>query len=188
MGTEKNQIEQTLNVIRVAQQLVQKQSESFAQSVYEAVESILSRDQAVSDASVIAEILYLANPQVANEVLESLSQTDSDLAQSVKEKLFSIEDIPRLDDRATQKVLKQTEMDVLSKAMKGVPQPVLDKILRNMSKRAAELLKEDMAAMGPIRAEDAREAQRLIERIVIELQTRGEIIIVAEQGKKDLVE
>ena len=113
-------------------------------------------------------------------------QNTPELAGKVKEKLFFIEDLVRLDDLSVQKILRETDTSALRKALKGISQDVQDKIFRNMSKRAVELIKEDMEAEGPVRADDVRKAQRMLEKIVIRLQAMGEIEFVSGSSQNNL--
>jgi flagellar motor switch protein FliG len=100
--------------------------------------------------------------------------------------MFVFEDIVMLDDRAIQKVMREVDQQELSKALKSVDAEVQDKIYRNMSKRAAQMLKEDMEFMGPVRLKDVEEAQQKIVAIIRHLEDTGEIV-VARAGEDELV-
>jgi flagellar motor switch protein FliG len=100
--------------------------------------------------------------------------------------MFVFEDIVMLDDRAIQKVMREVDSQELAKALKSVDAEVQDKIFRNMSKRAAGMLKEDMEFMGPIRLKDVEEAQQKIVSIIRHLEDTGEIV-VARSGEDELV-
>jgi flagellar motor switch protein FliG len=100
--------------------------------------------------------------------------------------MFVFEDIVMLDDRSIQKVMREVDAQELSKALKSVDTEVQDKIYRNMSKRAAQMLKEDMEFMGPIRLKDVEEAQQKIVAIIRHLEDTGEIV-VARAGEDELV-
>jgi flagellar motor switch protein FliG len=100
--------------------------------------------------------------------------------------MFVFEDIVMLDDRAIQKVLREVDSQELAKALKSVDTEVQDKIFRNMSKRAAGMLKEDMEYMGPVRLKDVEEAQQKIVSIIRHLEDTGEIV-VARAGEDELV-
>jgi len=82
-----------------------------------------------------------------------------------------------LDDRSIQKVLRHVENTDLAKALKAVDAEVQDKVFRNMSKRAAQMLKEDMEYMGPIRLKDVEEAQQKIVNIIRKLEEQGEVVL-----------
>ena len=108
------------------------------------------------------------------------------LTVNIEKYAFSFNDLVVLDDRAIQKVLRETDTQVLAKALKAADKSVEDKIFRNMSKRAAEMLKEDIEFMGPIRIADVHEAQGQIIDITRRLERNGEIVIV-RYGEDDLV-
>ena len=91
-----------------------------------------------------------------------------------------------LDDRSIQKVLREVDGQELAKALKSVDAEVQDKIYRNMSKRAASMLKEDMEYMGPVRLKDVEEAQQKIVSIIRHLEDAGEIVI-ARNGEDEVL-
>ena len=109
-----------------------------------------------------------------------------ELAEEIKKRMFVFEDIVMLDDRSIQKVMREVDSQELAKALKSVDTEVQDKIFRNMSKRAAGMLKEDMEFMGPIRLKDVEEAQQKIVSIIRHLEDTGEIVI-ARAGEEELV-
>jgi len=100
--------------------------------------------------------------------------------------MFVFEDILLLDDRSIQKVMRDVDQQELAKALKGVEAEVQEKIFRNMSKRAAALLREDMDFMGPIRLRDVEEAQQKIVNIIRKLEESGDIV-VARAGEEELL-
>ena len=134
----------------------------------------------------IVEILNLVDRSTEKVIIESLEEEDPELAEEIKKRMFVFEDIVMLDDRAIQKVLREVDTSELAKALKSVDTEVQDKIFRNMSKRAATLLKEDMEYMGPIRMKDVEEAQQKIVSIIRKLEEAGEIV-VARAGEDELV-
>ncbi len=134
----------------------------------------------------IVEILNLVDRSSEKMIIEALEDDDPELAEEIKKRMFVFEDIVMLDDRATQKVLREVDSQELAKALKAVDTEVQDKIFRNMSKRAAGMLKEDMEYMGPIRLKDVEEAQQKIVSIIRHLEDTGEIV-VARSGEDELV-
>ena len=134
----------------------------------------------------IVEILNLVDRSTEKTIIESLEEEDPELAEDIKKRMFVFEDIVMLDDRAIQKVLREVDTTELAKALKSVDTEVQDKIFRNMSKRAATLLKEDMEYMGPIRMKDVEESQQKIVSIIRKLEEQGEIV-VARAGEDELV-
>ena len=134
----------------------------------------------------IVEILNLVDRSTEKVIIESLEEEDPELAEDIKKRMFVFEDIVMLDDRAIQKVLREVDVSEMAKALKSVDTEVQDKIFRNMSKRAATLLKEDMEYMGPIRMKDVEESQQKIVSIIRKLEEQGEID-VARAGEDELV-
>lgn len=134
----------------------------------------------------IVNILNFTDRSTEKSILERLEEDDPELAEEIKNKMFVFEDIVLLDDRAVQKVLREVDTSVLAKALKAVDEEVKEKIFKNMSKRAAQLLKEEMEFMGPIRLRDVEEAQQQIVNIIRRLEEAGEIII-ARGGEDEIV-
>jgi flagellar motor switch protein FliG len=135
----------------------------------------------------IVEILNLVDRASEKSIVEALEEEDPELADEIKKKMFVFEDIVLLDDRAIQKVLREVDSQELAKALKAVDSEVQDKIFRNMSKRAANMLKEDMEYMGPVRMKDVEESQQRIVSIIRHLEDQGEIIISRGEGDELVV-
>ena len=119
-------------------------------------------------------------------IIEALEEQDPELAEEIKKRLFVFEDIIGMDDRSLQRVLREVDMKDLSLALKGATEELRVKFFRNMSKRAAEMLKEDMDFMGPVRVRMVEEAQQKIVNVVRALEEAGEIVI-ARGGEEELV-
>jgi flagellar motor switch protein FliG len=134
----------------------------------------------------IVEILNLVDRSTEKGSIESLEEEDPELAEEIKKRMFVFEDIVLLDDRAIQKVLREVDTAELAKALRGVEGEVQDKIFKNMSKRAAALLKEEMEYMGPVRLKDVEETQQKIVSIIRKLEDSGEIV-VARSGEDEMV-
>jgi flagellar motor switch protein FliG len=135
----------------------------------------------------IVEILNLVDRTSEKSIVEALEEEDPELADEIKKKMFVFEDIVMLDDRAIQKVLREVDSQELAKALKAVDSEVQDKIFRNMSKRAANMLREDMEYMGPVRMKDVEEAQQKIVSIIRHLEDQGEIVISRGEGDELVV-
>ncbi|MDR0539145.1 MAG: flagellar motor switch protein FliG [Spirochaetaceae bacterium] len=134
----------------------------------------------------IVEILNLVDRSSEKQIIEQLEEEDPELAEEIKKRMFVFEDIVMLDDRSIQKVLREVDTAELSKALKSVDTEVQEKIYRNMSKRAAAMLKDDMEFMGPVRLKDVEESQQKIVAIIRHLEDQGEIV-VARAGEDELV-
>lgn len=147
--------------------------------------STLASEDYTSAGGIDAVVAILNNADRSTErnIIEALEEDDPDLAEEIKKKMFVFEDVITLDDRSIQKVLRHVDTSDLAKALKAVDPEVQDKIFRNMSKRAAQMLKEDMEYMGPIRLKDVEEAQQKIVNIIRKLEEQGEIVL--SRGAED---
>ena len=134
----------------------------------------------------IVEIINSVDRATEKSIIENLEEDDPELAEEIKKRMFVFEDIVLLDDRAIQKVLREVDSNDLAKALKSVDSDAQDKVYRNMSKRAAALLKEDMDYMGPVRLKDVEEAQQKIVNIIRKLEDQGDIVI-ARAGEDEMV-
>ncbi len=126
---------------------------------------------------VAAEMLNGLGATLETEVLEALRETDEDLAQTIQDQMFTFDDLVKLDDRAVQTVLREVANDGLVIALKGAPAEIRDKILKNMSQRAAEALREDLESRGPVRVSEVEAQQKEILKAIRRLSDAGEIAI-----------
>ena len=133
----------------------------------------------------IVELLNRSDRTTERSIIENLESQDPELAEEIRKLMFVFEDITLLDDRSLQMVLREVENKDLSLALKGVPNEVANKIFKNMSKRAADMLREEIEFMGPVRIRDVEEAQQKIVNIIRKLEDSGEIIV--SRGKGDEV-
>ena len=132
----------------------------------------------ISDGVELAsKILDKASSRNSRQIINKLKDEDENLADKIKALVFNFEDIVILDDRHLQKMFREIDAPDLEKALKLANAEVQEKCLRNMSRRAANMLKEDMEYMGPILQTDAEEAQEKIVCIIKRLESEGEIVI-----------
>ena len=164
------------DVLREVERVLERKLSTLASEDYTAAGGVDS----------VVEILNNVDRATEKTIIETLEEEDPELAEEIKKRMFIFEDIVLLDDRAIQKVLREVDMQELAKALKAVDAEVQEKIFRNMSKRAASLLREDMDYMGPIRLKDVEEAQQKIVNIIRKLEESGDIV-VARAGEDELV-
>ncbi|REJ37660.1 MAG: flagellar motor switch protein FliG [Bacillota bacterium] len=136
----------------------------------------------------VVKVLNQVDRSTERGIMEILEINDPELAEEIKQRMFVFEDIVLLDNRALQRVLREVDMhDDLPKALKVASDDVKEKIFSNISKRAAEMLKENIEYMGPVRLRDVEEAQQRIVSIIRRLEEEGEIFIVRGQGDEVVV-
>lgn len=125
----------------------------------------------------LVDLLNRVDRSTERLIMDSLSEENPELAESIKNMMFVFEDIVTLDDRAVQSILKEVDMRELATALKGCPEGVVDKVFRNMSERAVGMLKEDMEFMGPVRLKVVEEAQQKVVGVIRRLEEAGELTI-----------
>ena len=133
----------------------------------------------------LVEVLNWVDRTTEKTILENLSETSPELADEVKKLMFVFEDITMLDDGSIQKVLREVDSKELGLALKGVGEEVQSRIYKNMSERAATMLKEDMEFMGPVRLRNVEEAQQRIVGVIRRLEEAGEIVVARGGGGGD---
>lgn len=137
------------------------------------------RKAALGGTKVAAEILNGVGGKLEGEMLESIRESDEILAQAIQDQMFTFDDLIKLDDRAIQTVLREVAGDSLVIALKGAGEEIREKVLKNMSQRAAEGLREDLESRGPVRVSDVDAQQKEILRIIRRLADAGEIAMGA---------
>jgi len=151
------------------------------------VSTVLSQDFTIAGGlDALVAIINNADRATERNIMEKLEEEDPELAEEVKKRLFVFEDILGLDDRSLQRVLRDVDMKDVALALKGASEALREKFFKNLSKRAVEMLKEDMEYMGPVRVRDVEEAQQKIVNVIRALEEAGEIVI-ARGGEEELI-
>jgi flagellar motor switch protein FliG len=132
----------------------------------------------------IAEMLNLADDISSELILSEIEENNPELAAQIKQKMFTFEDLILVDDRGCQKLLRKVETVELAIALKAASEDVKEKVFRNMSQRAGEMLREEMEALGPVRMKEVADAQQNITNIIQEMESKGEIIIGGRRGEE----
>ncbi len=155
--------------------------------IIKAVESALERKlssvlqstemSAVGGLQPLVEIVNRADRATERLILEGLERRDAALAEEVRSRMFMFEDVVNLDDRSVQLVLRQVETGDLATALKGVSDAVREKIMRNLSERAAENLADEIEMLGPVRLRTVEEAQAKVVQGIRALEESGQIIV-----------
>lgn len=132
----------------------------------------------------LAELLNHIDGSTVEQIIDEIEENDPDLAEEIKQMMFVFEDLVLVDDKGLQKVLRNVESQELAVALKAASEEVKQKIFRNMSQRAGEILKEEMEVTGAVRMKDVTTAQQKITRIVQEMERKGELIISGRGGEE----
>jgi flagellar motor switch protein FliG len=135
------------------------------------------RKSSLGGVKTAAEIINLLGASLEASVIEAIREQDPDLAQKIMDKMFTFEDLLKLDNKSLQMVLKEVSSDALVVALKGASSELREKIFANMSSRAAEALKEDLESRGPVRLSEVEAQQKEILKIVRRLADEGQIVL-----------
>lgn len=126
---------------------------------------------------VAAEIMNNLDSSVEGELMEAIKEIDEDMGNQIADLMFVFDNLKSVDDRGIQALLREVSSEVLIIALKGADEELKEKIFKNMSKRAAELLRDDLEAKGPVRVSEVEGAQREILTIARRMADSGEIML-----------
>lgn len=131
-----------------------------------------------------ANILNFVDSAIEGEIIDSIKDIDPDLAQRIEDLMFVFENLVDLDDRSLQTLMREVSSDTLVIALKGADEALREKIFKNMSKRAAEMLRDDLEVRGPVRVSEVEASQKEILSIARRLSDAGEIILGGGGGEQ----
>ena len=150
--------------------------------------SLVSQDYTiVGGVDSVVEVLNTVDRGTEKHIMENLEIEEPELADEIRKKMFVFEDILLLDDRSIQRVLRDVENSELAVALKNANEEVQNVIFNNMSSRLADMIREDMEYMGPVRVKDVEEAQQKIVNVIRKLEDSGEIVISRGGGDEIIV-
>ncbi len=142
-----------------------------------------SQTSMVGGLKTAANIMNLMDGSREAEIMETIKDNDADLSGRIEELMFVFENLIDIDDRGIQTLMREISTESLVLALKGADDELKDKIFRNMSKRAAEMLREDLEAKGPVRVSEVEGAQKEILAVARRLAENGEIVLGGQGGE-----
>lgn len=145
------------------------------------------KDEQIGGAKTAADILNFIDRTAEERIVGEIEETYPDLAERIRDLMFTFEDLKELDDTAIQTTLKDVPREQLVVALKTATPELRDKIYKNMSSRAAEMIKEDLEALGPVKLRDVETAQRSITDVVRKLEALGKLVIPGSGGADQVV-
>jgi flagellar motor switch protein FliG len=131
-----------------------------------------------------ADIMNFLESSTESQLIEAIRDMDEDLSSKIEDLMFVFDNLADVDDRGIQALLREISSDVLIIALKGADEAIKDKILKNMSKRASELLQDDLEAKGPVRISEVEAAQKEILTIARRMADAGEIVLGGKGGEE----
>jgi flagellar motor switch protein FliG len=142
------------------------------------------KSSALGGVKKAADILNFVDGAIESKVIEQISEADEELSQEIQDNMFVFENLIDVDDRGMQTLLREVSSDQLLLALRGAPEPLREKIFKNMSSRAAEMLKDDLEAAAPAKLSDVEAAQKEILTVARRLSDAGEINLGGSGGEE----
>lgn len=177
-------------IIRIAD--LEDVPNEIVNEIHEVVDEMISDmgDETITaagGAEMAAEILNFLDHKTENAIFEKIESVREDLADEIRQKMFVFSDLVHLDDRSIRTLLKEISNDELILALKTASEELSEKVFNNVSKRAAEMMKEDMEVMGPVKLKDVEQAQINIVKAARRLEEEGKIVLRGKGGEDILV-
>jgi flagellar motor switch protein FliG len=133
-----------------------------------------------------ADIMNYLDTNIEGQLMDAIREQDEEMSQQIQDLMFVFDNLADVDDRAIQSILREVQQDALLKAIKGAEAELRNKITKNMSKRAADMLLDDLEAMGPVRISEVETAQKEILSVARRLADAGEIMLGGGGGDEFL--
>ena len=130
-----------------------------------------------------ADIMNFLDSSIEGQLMDSIREVDEDLSTQIEDLMFVFDNLADVDDRGIQALLREVSSEVLVLALKGADEAIKDKVFKNMSKRAAELLRDDLEARGPVKVSEVEGAQKEILTIARRMAESGEIVLGGAGGE-----
>ncbi|MBI4688641.1 MAG: flagellar motor switch protein FliG [Nitrospirae bacterium] len=168
-------------------------TETISESAIEELEEVLrgqldvggkSKGRKLGGVKAVAEILNQCDRTTEQAILEKIDGQNSTLADSIRQLMFVFDDVINIDDKGIQAILKDVTTEELSLALKTASEALKEKIFKNMSQRAAQILKEEMETRGPAKVSDIEKAQQNIVKVARKLEEEGKLVLPGKGGEE----
>jgi len=136
---------------------------------------------------LVAQALNSMPKDLENSALEKMHSVDADLAESIRKAQFTFEDLMGVDDRSIQAILREVNRDILVLALKAASPEMQEKVYQNISERAAEMIKEDLEATGPVKVTEVENARQELITVARRLEEEGKVTLKSDAGGQDVV-
>ncbi len=172
-------------VYRIAK--LEKVSPDVITKIEEALQREIGRgvskeQQQVGGVDKVVDLLGHLTNNLDSDILETIEETDIEMAEEIRKKMFTFENLLALDGRSLQMILREVNNDSLTMALKTASEEMKEKIFANMSARAADMIRDDLDAMGPVRLSEVEAMQQSIVKIAMKLEEEGKLVISSTGG------
>lgn len=179
---------QTVKRLAQMQQFSPEMVQKISVVLHKRLQSIGQQSRrAFGGVKTVADLLNQIDQEAGKSILESIEEDDAPLATSIRNLMFTFEDFLEVADSGMRELLGQVDKKTLASALKGAPEELKNHFFKCMSSRAAEMLKEDMEALGPMRSSDVHAAQQEIVNTARKLEAEGKMFLKSEQGESYVV-
>lgn len=158
-----------------------------AEALEDQIQSVGTYEKAIGGIKIVTSILNQTGRSLEKNILTRIEEIDPELSDRIRQDLFAFEDLAKVDDRGIREILKEITSQELALALKASSDEVKEKIFKNMSERAGEMLQEDIEALGPSRLTDVEKAQQGITRAALKLEGEGKIVVGGRAKEEVLV-
>lgn len=158
-----------------------------AQVLESEIKTAQTTTRRIGGIKTISDMLNNMERQKSSEIIARIEENDPEMAEAIRQNMFIFEDMSKIEERGIQEILKEISSDILAKAMKTASDSIKDKIFKNMSERAADMLREDIEDMGPTRLSDIEKAQNEIVKVAMKLADDGKIHIASGKEEDEYV-
>lgn len=142
------------------------------------------KSSSVGGIKTAAEMLNMMDPSTEALIIDQVSEVDAEMAENIQDLMFVFDDLSNVDDRGIQMLLREISSETLVIALKGSDDAIKNKVFNNMSKRASEMLREDLEAKGPVRLSDVEAAQKEILTVARRMEESGEISLSGKSAEE----
>ncbi len=142
------------------------------------------KSSSVGGEKTAANILNFMDASIESEILDEVKESDGELGQALEDLMFVFDNIVEIDDRGIQALMREVSSETLVLALKAADETLKEKIFRNMSKRAAEMLRDDLEARGPVKLSEVEGAQKEILSVARRMMESGELVIGGKGGEE----
>ncbi|MDY6862727.1 MAG: flagellar motor switch protein FliG [Thermodesulfobacteriota bacterium] len=171
---------------KVTPELVYEIEEVLVREIKSEDRSFDESKRPVGGTQPIAEILNNVDRATESNIIKKIEELNPSVADEIKQLMFLFEDLINIDDKGIQSILKEISKENLALSLKNASAELKEKIFKNMSSRATEMLMEDMESLGPVRVKDVEKAQQTVIKIAKQLEEKGEVFL--SQGKDEIIE
>lgn len=178
---------EVINRMAKIEQVAPEILRDVAQVLESEIKTAQTSTRSIGGIKTISEMLNNMERQKSSEIIARIEENDPEMAEEIRQNMFIFEDLIKIDDRGIQEIMKEISSDILARALKTASDSIKEKIFKNMSERAADMLREDIEDMGPTRLADIEKSQNEIVKVTMKLADDGKVYISGGKEEDEFV-